>query len=60
MPSRSEPRSITPRPLRDRPLPVPEGDKNGRGTALVVGGSRHTPGAVLLAGVAASTRYRTR
>jgi ADP-dependent NAD(P)H-hydrate dehydratase len=53
MPSRSEPRSITPRLLRDWPLPVPEGDKNTRGTALVVGGSRHTPGAVLLAGVAA-------
>lgn len=53
MPSRSEPHSITPRLLRDWPLPVPEGDKNTRGTALVVGGSRHTPGAVLLAGVAA-------
>jgi ADP-dependent NAD(P)H-hydrate dehydratase len=53
MPSRSEPRSITPHLLRDWPLPVPEGDKNGRGTALVVGGSRHTPGAVLLAGIAA-------
>src|SRR5437764_1008296 len=37
MPSRSEPRSITARLLRDWPLPVPEGDKNGRGTALVDG-----------------------
>lgn len=53
MPSRSEPRSITPSLLRDWPLPVPEGDKNTRGSALVVGGSRHTPGAVLLAGIAA-------
>jgi ADP-dependent NAD(P)H-hydrate dehydratase len=53
MPSRSEPRSITPSLLRDWPLPVPDGDKNSRGIALVVGGSRHTPGAVLLAGVAA-------
>jgi ADP-dependent NAD(P)H-hydrate dehydratase len=53
MPSPSEPRSITPRLLRDWPLPVPEGDKNTRGTALVVGGSRYTPGAVLLAGIAA-------
>jgi hydroxyethylthiazole kinase-like uncharacterized protein yjeF len=53
MPSRSDPRSITPRLLRDWPLPVPEGDKNTRGSALVVGGSRHTPGAVLLAGIAA-------
>jgi ADP-dependent NAD(P)H-hydrate dehydratase len=53
MPSPSEPRSITPHLLRDWPLPVPEGDKNTRGTALVVGGSRYTPGAVLLAGIAA-------
>lgn len=53
MPSRSEPHSITPRLLRDWPLPVPGGGKNTRGTALVIGGSRHTPGAVLLAGVAA-------
>jgi ADP-dependent NAD(P)H-hydrate dehydratase len=53
MPSPSEPRSITAHLLRDWPLPVPEGGKNTRGTALVVGGSRYTPGAVLLAGVAA-------
>jgi len=44
---------ITPRLLRDWPLPDPEGDKESRGTVLVVGGSRFNPGAVLLAGVAA-------
>jgi hydroxyethylthiazole kinase-like uncharacterized protein yjeF len=45
---------LTPTVLRDWHLPDPGGDgKAGRGTALVVGGSRGTPGAVLLAGVAA-------
>jgi ADP-dependent NAD(P)H-hydrate dehydratase len=44
---------ITPGVLRDWPLPDPQGDKQARGTVLVVGGSRYTPGAVLLAGVAA-------
>jgi hydroxyethylthiazole kinase-like uncharacterized protein yjeF len=55
MPSRSEPRVITPGLLREWPLPIPGGDddKGSRGTVLVVGGSRFTPGAVLLAGVAA-------
>ncbi|HEV7897135.1 MAG TPA: NAD(P)H-hydrate dehydratase [Planosporangium sp.] len=55
MPSPSEPTVITPRLLREWPLPVPDGsaDKGARGTVLVVGGSRFTPGAVLLAGVAA-------
>ncbi|MDR7277829.1 NAD(P)H-hydrate dehydratase [Catenuloplanes atrovinosus] len=54
MPNRSEPTSvITPRVLRDWQLPVPVGGKDARGTVLVVGGSRFTPGAVLLAGVAA-------
>jgi ADP-dependent NAD(P)H-hydrate dehydratase len=53
MPNRSEPRVITPQLLREWPLPVPEGDKASRGTVLVVGGARFTPGAVLLAGVAA-------
>ncbi|MFG3601184.1 NAD(P)H-hydrate dehydratase [Micromonospora chersina] len=51
MPSRSE--VITPALLRDWALPVPTGGKEARGTVLVVGGSRFTPGAVLLAGVAA-------
>ncbi|MFI7599801.1 NAD(P)H-hydrate dehydratase [Actinoplanes sp. NPDC049681] len=53
MPSRSDEEVITPRLLRDWPLPDPQGDKESRGTVLVVGGSRFTPGGVLLAGVAA-------
>jgi hydroxyethylthiazole kinase-like uncharacterized protein yjeF len=52
MPSPSE-QVITPRLLREWPLPDPQGGKEARGTVLVVGGSRVTPGAVLLAGVAA-------
>ncbi|GAA1621668.1 NAD(P)H-hydrate dehydratase [Catellatospora bangladeshensis] len=53
MPNPSEPTVVTVQLLRDWPLPEPEGAKDSRGTALIVGGSRHTPGAVLLAGVAA-------
>ncbi|MEU4425353.1 NAD(P)H-hydrate dehydratase [Actinoplanes sp. NPDC024001] len=53
MKSRSEPRVVTPGLLRDWALPDPQGDKESRGTVLVVGGARCTPGAVLLAGVAA-------
>ncbi|MEV1333208.1 NAD(P)H-hydrate dehydratase [Micromonospora costi] len=53
MPNRSDPHVITPALLRDWALPVPSGGKENRGTVLVVGGSRFTPGAVLLAGVAA-------
>lgn len=45
--------SLTPWRLREWPLPTPTGDKNSRGTVLVIGGSRVTPGAVLLAGMAA-------
>ncbi|MEV0565052.1 NAD(P)H-hydrate dehydratase [Dactylosporangium sp. NPDC050588] len=52
----SEPRTITPGLLRDWPLPgtakAGTAGKEGRGTVLVIGGSRSTPGAVLLAGVA--------
>jgi ADP-dependent NAD(P)H-hydrate dehydratase len=44
---------LTPGLLRSWPLPSPSGDKSSRGTVLVVGGSRFTPGAVLLAGTAA-------
>src|SRR3954454_20800706 len=45
---------VTPALLRAWPLPLDEdGDKDARGTALVVGGSCRTPGAVLLAGLAA-------
>lgn len=41
--------------LRRMPLPKPDadGDKNERGSALIVGGSAQVPGAVLLAGIAA-------
>lgn len=39
--------------LRSWPLPAPGGDKNARGRVVVVGGSRRTPGAVLLAAEAA-------
>lgn len=45
--------TLTPGRLREWPLPRPEGDKSSRGTVLVLGGSRSTPGAVLLAGIAA-------
>jgi hydroxyethylthiazole kinase-like uncharacterized protein yjeF len=45
--------TLTPAQLRKWPLPEPDGDKSSRGTVLVVGGSRFTPGAVLLAGTAA-------
>jgi hydroxyethylthiazole kinase-like uncharacterized protein yjeF len=48
----SEPRTITPGLLRDWPLPTGTTGKRDRGTVLVVGGSRSTPGAVLLAGIA--------
>ena len=49
------PRVVTPALLRGWPLPEPDegGDKHDRGTVLVVGGARSTPGAVLLAGLAA-------
>ncbi|GLY94248.1 NAD(P)H-hydrate dehydratase [Actinoplanes sp. NBRC 103695] len=53
MPNRPEEHVITPALLRSWPLPDPQGGKKDRGTVLVVGGSRFTPGAVLLAGVAA-------
>ena len=53
MPNPSEEQVITPRSLREWPLPDPSGGKESRGTVLVVGGSRFTPGAVLLAGVSA-------
>ena len=53
MPSPSDEQVVTARVLREWPLPDPQGDKKARGTVLVVGGSRTTPGAVLLAGVSA-------
>ena len=53
MPSTAEPTPVTPAVLRDWPLPSPDGGKEARGRTLVVGGSRETPGAVLLAAEAA-------
>ena len=44
---------VTPALLRENRLPAPDGHKGSRGRVAVVGGSRSTPGAVLLAGVAA-------
>ncbi|WP_421734165.1 NAD(P)H-hydrate dehydratase [Cellulomonas sp.] len=51
MPSRTE--LITPALLRDWPLPAGATSKYGRGQVVIVGGARSTPGAALLAGVAA-------
>lgn len=48
-----EPTLITPRLLRDWSLPDPVGTKYSRGQVVVVGGARRTPGAAMLAGVAA-------
>jgi hydroxyethylthiazole kinase-like uncharacterized protein yjeF len=47
------PEVVTPALLRSTPLPSPGGSKNEKGRLLVVGGSRSTPGAVLLAAEAA-------
>lgn len=45
--------ALTPALLRSWPLPDREGDKDARGAVLVVGGARATPGAAMLAGLAA-------
>ena len=44
---------ISAQALRDWPLPQPTGDKQSRGQVLVMGGGRTTPGAAMLAGLAA-------
>ena len=49
----SGPTLVTPSLLRGWPLPAPGQDKYSRGSVLVVGGARATPGAALLAGTAA-------
>jgi len=49
----TEPRVISAQALRDWPLPQPKGSKRSRGQVLVVGGGRTTPGAAVLAGLAA-------
>ena len=51
MSTRAEP--ISADVLRTWPLPEPGSSKHSRGHVLVVGGARSTPGAVLLAGLAA-------
>lgn len=51
MPFPAEP--LTPAALREWPLPKAAGSKYSRGQVLVVGGAAATPGAALLAGVAA-------
>ncbi len=48
-----DPRLVTPMLLRGWPLPEPTGTKYSRGQVIVVGGARATPGAAMLAGVAA-------
>src|SRR3978361_138066 len=45
--------AVTPSLLRAWRLPRPGESKRARGTVLVVGGSKSTPGAVMLAGLAA-------
>ena len=47
--SRDTPRDVDVELLREWLLPSSDGDKTDRGTVLVVGGARQTPGAVLLA-----------
>src|SRR3954469_11951895 len=49
----TEPTIVTPEVLRKWQLPEPTGDKNSRGSILVIGGSSETLGAVVLAGEAA-------
>jgi hydroxyethylthiazole kinase-like uncharacterized protein yjeF len=44
---------VTPAALREWPLPSASGSKHSRGHVLVVGGSRATPGAAMLCGIAA-------
>ena len=48
-----DPTIVTPEVLRGWQLPEPTGDKNTRGSILVIGGSSETLGAVLLAAEAA-------
>jgi ADP-dependent NAD(P)H-hydrate dehydratase len=52
-PSPPEPTIVTTEALRSWRLPEPVGDKNTRGSILVIGGSAETPGAVVLAAEAA-------
>jgi ADP-dependent NAD(P)H-hydrate dehydratase len=47
------PKPVTPELLRGWQLPAPGESKDGRGRVLVVGGARATPGAAMIAGIAA-------
>jgi ADP-dependent NAD(P)H-hydrate dehydratase len=49
----AEPIRVDERMLREWPLPALGGSKDARGRVVVIGGSEHSPGAVLLAGIAA-------
>lgn len=51
--TRSDATPVTPSLLRGWPLPAPGEDKYSRGSLVVIGGARSTPGAALLAGTAA-------
>lgn len=53
MSSRTDPSPVTPELLRGWGLPDPGDSKNSRGTAMVIGGSRLSAGAVVLAAEAA-------
>ncbi len=53
MPSLAEATIVTPRLLRDWPLPAAGDSKYGRGQVCVVGGARRSPGAAMLSGLAA-------
>ena len=50
---RPQAKAVTPALLRAWPLPDGGSGKDDRGSVLVIGGARKTPGAALLAGVAA-------
>lgn len=52
-PGTARPESVTPTLLRAWPLPGGGSGKDDRGSVLVIGGARMSPGAALLAGVAA-------
>lgn len=49
----ADPAPLTPALLREWALPEPTGSKDARGTVLVLGGARRSPGAAVLAGEAA-------
>jgi ADP-dependent NAD(P)H-hydrate dehydratase len=50
--STSKPSPVSAQFLRDWPLPAVGDSKYGRGSVVVIGGARRTPGAAMLAGIA--------